>query len=67
MTELILALDVTEKKMAQVEAKYKEQLVYNELEKRLLTWRNESALNRQIQVQQLKDMNNRIMSINNGI
>lgn len=63
----VIALDITEKKMAQVEAKYKEQLVYDELEKRLLTWRNESTLNRQIQVQQLKDMNNRIMSINNGI
>jgi len=63
----VVALDITDKKMAQLEAQYKEQLVYNELEKRLLTWREESTINRQIQVQQLKDMGTRIMSINNGV
>jgi len=63
----VIALDVTDKKLAQMEAKFKEQLVYNELEKRLMTWRQQTTVNRQIQVQQLKDMNTRIMSINNGI
>ena len=63
----VIALDITDRKMAQDEAEHKEQLVYDELEKRLLIWRKESALNRQIQVQQLEDMNRRIMSINNGI
>jgi len=63
----VIALDITEKKIAQLEAKYIEAQVYNELEQRLMTWRQESTLNRQVQVRQLKDMNNRILSINNGI
>ena len=63
----VIALDITDKKMAQLEAQYKEQMVYNELEQRLLVWRKESTMNREIQVQQLKDMNVRIMSINNGV
>lgn len=63
----VIALDITEKKMAQLQAKYIEAQVYNELEQRLMTWRKESTLNRQVQVRQLKDMNNRILSINNGI
>jgi len=63
----VIALDVTEKRLAQLEAEYKEQLVYNELEQRLMIWRKESAINREIQVQKLRDMNVRIMSINNGM
>lgn len=63
----VIALDITDKKMAKLEAKYIEATIYNELEQRLMIWKKESTLNRQIQVQQLKDMNTRIMSINNGI
>jgi len=63
----VIALDITDKRLAQMEAKFKEQLVYDELVGRIISWRRESANNRQIQVQQLSDMNKRIMSINNGM
>jgi len=63
----VIALDITDRKMAKLEAKYIEATIYNELEQRLMIWKKESTLNRQLQVQQLKDMNTRIMSINNGI
>lgn len=63
----VIALDITDKKMAQLEAEYKEELVYSELEQRLIAWRKESFINKQIQNRQLEDMNIRIMSINNGV
>lgn len=63
----VIALDITEKKMAQMEAQYKEELVYNELEKKLLTWRKESFVNRQFQERQLEAMDIRIVSMSNGM
>ena len=63
----VIALDITDRKMAKLESQYKEQLVYNELERRLITWRQESQENRQVQERQLRDMGTRIMSINNGV
>ena len=63
----VIALDITDKKMAQLESQYKEQMIYNELEQRLMSWRRDLTLNREIQVQKLKDMNVKIMSINNGM
>lgn len=63
----VIALDVTDRKLAQMESQYKEQLVYNELQEKLLVWRKESLENRHFQERQLKEMDIRIMSINNGI
>ncbi|GAH08808.1 unnamed protein product, partial [marine sediment metagenome] len=40
----VVALDITDRKMAQFESQYKEQLVYNKLEQKLIVWRRESQL-----------------------
>ena len=63
----VIALDITDRKVAQKEANYKEEQVYIKLEERLQVWRKESFVNRQLQERQLRAMDDRIMSIGNGV
>jgi hypothetical protein len=63
----VIALDITDKKMAQKESKYKEEQVYIKLEEKLQIWRKESFTNRRLQEQQLHAIDVRIMSIGNGV
>jgi PAS domain S-box-containing protein len=63
----VVALDITDRKTAQFESQYKEQLVYNDLEQKLIVWRRESQLKNLVQEQQLREMDVRIMSISDGV
>lgn len=59
----VIALDISDKIQAQMEAKYKEQLVYDDLERKLTIWRSENFAARQIQEQQLRTADIKIGSM----
>jgi PAS domain S-box-containing protein len=63
----VIALDITDRKLAQIEAIYKEEQVYIELGKKLQVWKQESFITRQLQEKQLQAMDDRIMHISNGV
>jgi len=59
----VVAIDITDKKLAEAEAKRKEELIFNELEIRIQQWKSEIVSNTQISQRQLQAISNDIMSM----
>jgi PAS domain S-box-containing protein len=62
----VIALDITEKKKAQIDSLLKEQMIYEKLEKKLQSWKKQSDVNMLFQKQQLKSIDMKIVSMNNN-
>jgi len=61
----VVAIDITEKKLAEADAKHKEEIIFNHLEDKIHEWRDEISLNTLSHENQLKKITMGIDSISN--
>lgn len=60
-----VSIDITDKKMAELEAKNKEEMIFNELENRIQQWRKEISVKSTAEAKQLKVIDNKILMFTN--
>jgi len=63
----VVAIDITEVKLARQEAKHKEETIFNELENRIHQWKEELAKTSVIQQNKIRDVGINIQSISNNV
>jgi len=63
----VVAIDITARKIAEKQAKVKQEVVFNELENKLHSWRKEILLKSEIESKKLKLMDQQISSITSGV
>ncbi len=60
-----VSIDITDKKMAELEAKNKEEMMFNELENRIHQWRKEISVKSTAEAKQLEVIDNKILMFTN--
>ncbi len=60
-----VSIDITDKKMAELEAKNKEEMMFDELENKIQQWRKEISAKSTVEAKQLEVINNKILMFTN--
>ena len=63
----VVAIDITARKLAEKQAKIKQEVMFNELENKLQSWRKEIILKGELEAQKLRVMDQKISSITSGV